>query len=50
MSDQTPDQPQADVPPPPPRQPDDSLKGYIERGNEPSRAPKDRDTPPPSAG
>ncbi|MDX1511291.1 MAG: hypothetical protein R3249_08090 [Nitriliruptorales bacterium] len=21
------------VPPPPPRQPDDSLKGYIERGN-----------------
>ena len=28
----TEDKPEAS-PPPPPRQPDDSLKGYIERGN-----------------
>ena len=28
----TEDEPKA-PPPPPPRQPDDSLKGYIERGN-----------------
>lgn len=27
------DQPK--VPPPPPRQPDEALKGYIERGNKP---------------
>lgn len=33
------DQPK--VPPPPPRQPDDSLKGYIERGNA-SRPARDR--------
>lgn len=29
------------VPPPPPRQPDESLKGYIERGNT-SRPEQDR--------
>lgn len=29
------------VPPPPPRQPDESLKGYIERGND-SRPARDR--------
>lgn len=30
------------VPPPPPRQPDGSLKGYIERGNT-SRPARDQD-------
>lgn len=34
------DKPQ--VPPPPPRQPDASLKGYIERGN--ASRPTSRDT------
>ena len=48
MSDQTPDQPKPDVPPPPPRQPDEDLKGYIERGNEPSRASEDRQPTEPS--
>lgn len=27
--------PSPEVPPPPPRQPDESLKGYIERDNKP---------------
>lgn len=45
MSDQTPESPAPDVPPPPPRQPDDSLKGYIERGNKPSETSEDRDAP-----
>ena len=46
MSDQTPDQPTLDVPPPPPRQPDESLKGYIERGNDSSPSTEARRTPP----
>lgn len=27
------DRPKTPIPPPPPRQPDERLKGYIERGN-----------------
>lgn len=34
MSDQQTDRPEPDVPTPPPRQPDENLKGYIERGND----------------
>jgi hypothetical protein len=46
MSEQQPDQPKVNVPPPPPRQPDEDLKGYIERGNEPSTS-SDRGAPSP---
>lgn len=42
MSDQqTKDQPK--IPPPPPRQPDPALKGYIERGNKSVPPPPRRD-------
>ena len=32
------------VPPPPPRQPDESLKGYIERDNRPDSTADQEDT------
>jgi hypothetical protein len=34
---------QPKVPPPPPRQPDEDLKGYIERGNKPESPRPQRD-------
>jgi hypothetical protein len=40
------DKPQ--VPPPPPRQPDPSLKGYIERDNKPGDTGVQKDAPLPA--
>jgi hypothetical protein len=45
MSDEKSDQPKPDLPPPPPRQADESLKGYIERGN---TGPRREEQDPPS--
>lgn len=43
MGDETTDRPRPDVPPPPPRQPDERLKGYIERRNQPPPHSEDHD-------
>jgi hypothetical protein len=40
MSDEKSDQRKPEVPPPPPRQPDKALKGYLERGNTSSPPPQ----------
>lgn len=47
MGERPPDQPTPEVPPPPPRQPDEALKGYLERRNKSSPSSEGSDTAPP---